>query len=413
MEDKNLLKLAKILRTDKDVISEMFKKMSVATKKNNILKKIIEENNSKIEQKLKELGLKRNSLAQDVYDSLIEKIKEDDKRLFNFLKCPILSIYKGCRSLFDFIETIISSNKIGFFIKKEKLKEFLYLSPPPNIMKALNYKNVDELLKEKDILEIYAALRFVEDKEWLNNIFFKQYKQLKLEDFEEREIELRIMTNQWLNLADKFLEKKYHNVSHLKEVGVIFILPQYSEADGETMRLFSLIIHYFFEIQFYSKLFKKFNKDEKFSQKFISALRGDIIDKRFEEDNFVYWLIVQRYLAKEDEYDWRLFVPHINPEAIHWTKAETLIAAIKELNLDFWQDLSFVGNFFKSKTGDDILISFNLVDNVMSLVKQKEMIKYLYHHQEALWNKIFSEFVGKEMMEKLIVENFDKGYIKI
>ncbi|KKU22167.1 MAG: hypothetical protein UX33_C0015G0001, partial [Candidatus Azambacteria bacterium GW2011_GWC1_46_13] len=81
--------------------------------------------------------------------------------------------------------------------------------------------------------------------------------------------------------------------------------------------------------------------------------------------------------------------------------------------LEFWEELDFVGDFFKTEGGDDILISFNLIDTTMSLVKQRELIKYLYHHQEALWNKIFGDFVGEQEMERLIVENFEKGYISL
>jgi len=83
-----------------------------------------------------------------------------------------------------------------------------------------------------------------------------------------------------------------------------------------------------------------------------------------------------------------------------------------ETGLDFWRDLDFAGDFFKTEAGVDNLVSLNLIDTVMSLVMDKEMIKYLYHHQEALWNKIFTEYVGgQDEMEKLIIKNFSNGYI--
>jgi len=48
---------------------------------------------------------------------------------------------------------------------------------------------------------------------------------------------------------------------------------------------------------------------------------------------------------------------------------------------------------------------------IMSLVK-KGQIKYLYHQQEALWNKIFSEYQGRERMNELIKENIISGFIE-
>jgi len=54
-----------------------------------------------------------------------------------------------------------------------------------------------------------------------------------------------------------------------------------------------------------------------------------------------------------------------------------------------------------------------LVDSVMALVKEKEMIKYLYHHQEALWNKIFTGYLGEEELRNQIKNNLLKGYIEL
>src|SRR3989338_4741479 len=274
----------------------------------------------------------------------------------------------------------------------------------------------------------------MEDRDWLNNVFFKQYESLTRGDFERRKIKLVVLNDKWKNAswrsifpkrseggtaaADAFLKKKYHNISHLKEMGVIFVIPLAFKTNGQTLRTFSLILHYFHEIDFYSKLFQKYAKEENFAFKLISSLRGDVLDKRFSaEDLGKKWLIVQRYLAKEDEYDWRLFEPHINPEAIHWTKAENDIARLGEKfnlqELNFWHDLDFVGDYFPDASGVEVLVSFNLIDTVMSLVQERDMVKYLYHHQEALWNKIFMEYMGKEKTEELIIKNFDQGFIKI
>jgi len=53
------------------------------------------------------------------------------------------------------------------------------------------------------------------------------------------------------------------------------------------------------------------------------------------------------------------------------------------------------------------------VDSVMSLVREKELIKYLYHHQEALWNKIFMEYFSNEQLEKFSKEYLLQGYFEI
>ena len=90
----------------------------------------------------------------------------------------------------------------------------------------------------------------------MHEFFEKAYGNLTADDFEEREVMLKILEPQWLDVAEKFLEKKYHNVSHLKEFGVIFVIPLKIDMPGETLRLFTLILHYLNEVPFYSKLFQ-------------------------------------------------------------------------------------------------------------------------------------------------------------
>jgi hypothetical protein len=126
---------------------------------------------------------------------------------------------------------------------------------------------------------------------------------------------------------------------------------------------------------------------------------------------------VQRYLAKDDEWEKRLFMPHVNPEAIHWRKAEETIARLDKedlsLALEMWIGLDWVGGYFRDGGKDEVL-SFDLIDTVMSLVKEKDMLKYLYHQQEALWNRIFEGYMGDgDKLENLIKENLLRGYIRL
>jgi hypothetical protein len=413
-------KIAKILRTDKDTIKNLEEKLGAFAGKNNVMDKMVEENKAQIRKRLDFLGLGRDITAKEVYDALVSKIEADDTQLFKALGSPSAVSSSDWQKVLE-IALNISGKPKGFFLKKEKAGEFLKNQPPQNILKILNYTSVDEMLQKEDVFEIYSALRFVEGGEWLNRIFFKQYENLTPEDFEEREIKVLALPERWAKIAQKFIEHKYHNISHLKELGLIYVIPLTLEISGETLRNFGLILHYFSEIEFYSALFKKFGEvnNGDFAKNLISLLRGDVIDERLPKSNKSQWLIIQRYLAKDDENDWRLFEPHINPEALYWERAEKALVKIGEnlnhfsADLAFWQDLNWVGDYFKTESGVDVLVSFNFVDTAMSLVKEKELIKYLYHHQEALWNKIFTEYFGEERMEEAMKENIIKGWFEI
>ncbi|MGC9046698.1 MAG: hypothetical protein ACP5IC_01085 [Minisyncoccia bacterium] len=409
---QSLDKIAKILRADKDFILKIDKRLSAVTGKVGILDKIIEENQQIIQNHLKELDLENVAAAKDVYDALISKIESDDYKIFNFLGSPSTAKREDCIKVVSYL-TKITDGKTGFFLKKEKAIEFLKQIPPQKILNYLHYNSVDEMLAKEDLLEIYAALRFIEGSDWLNNVFFKQYEKLTPDDFESRELTVKVLSEKWNNAAQTFIQKKWHNISHLKELGVVFIIPATIGISGELLRMVSLILHYINEIDFYSSIFKNIAESKTlFSFNVISLLRGDVYEEMFPDGQRSFWLVVQRYLAKDDENDWRLFYPHINPEALHWLKAtENLVSLDNELS--FWKDLDWVGDYFKDEIGDDILVSFNLIDTVMSLVKEKELIKYLYHHQEALWNKIFMEYFSREELENFSKEYLLQGYFEI
>lgn len=411
-------KIAKILRTDKDYVKRAAAELAKASGHNDVLTKLVGMNQRTIDDRLMGMNVSPRK-ADNIFRALSRKIKEHDTRLWEMLRHPTCDTDKGCHTLTDFAQEIAHVGK-GFFLKEDRARNMLENEPPQKILSFFKLSSVDELLKVYDLFEVFSALRFIEDKEWLNTVFFRQLEGVTPDDFEEREIKMHVLHNDWLKAAESFLKKKYHNVSHLKELGVIFVIPLKIDTPGETMRLFTLLLHYLHEVSFYSKLFRKYATQNRqdYSKKLVSALRGDVLDTRFsEQDRGKKWMIVQQYLAKNDEHDWRLFEPHVNPEAIHWSKAENDIARFgqrfPEIGLNFWSNLDFIGDYYPDASGVEVLVSFNLIDTVMALVQNKELVKYLYHHQEALWNKLFSEYMGQEKMEELIIENFDKGYIDL
>lgn len=416
-------KIAKILRVDRHIIENLENQLNKVTGKVGVLQTIVEENDRLLDQRLNTLGLNRDSSSEEVYDALISKIEADDLAVFRALGIESLSHFEAAKKVAEFVKKLHVPRR-GYFLKYAKAKQLLIAEPPKKVLAALGYKYVEEMLQKEDLLEVYSALRFLEEGEWLNNVFFKQYETLHPNDFEEREIQIKALDQKWAKAAEKFVAKKYHNVSHLKELGVIFVIPVFLGISGETLRLISLLLHYLNEVEYYSEIFRDLNiYDEYFASRVISLLRGDVIGDRLPElpieARRPRFLVVQRYLAKEDDNDWRLFEPHINPEALHWERAEAEIQLINSRlpgfsdSLDYWSGLGAAGDFFKTASGVEVLVSFNLVDTVMALVKRRELIKYLYHHQEAMWNKIFAAYFGWDKIREMSKKYVFKGWFEI
>ena len=407
---------------DDSVIKELDSKMGKIYGKSGVIEKIENDLDWRIESTIKRFGIDpANATSTSIRDVLLGHLRRSERVLSVFLGGDGDGEFSNFDELIRRGHDLMKPKKL-WVLKKEKFREILEENPPPNIMQKFGYKDGKELFRKEKLEEIASSLRFMEKSEWMHEAFDKGYSDLTPDDFEEREVEVVVLSGKWLEAALPFVEKKRHNLSHLKELGIIFIIPIKIDKRGELLRVFALYLHYLYEVQFYSDLFKMLReRNDNFSNGVISLLRGDVLDSCPEpkSDASYNWLIVQRYLAKDNEFDKRLFIPHVNPEGVHWRKAEEALTKLdqKDLSLTFglWFDLDWVGGYFKNnKRNEEKLVSFDLIDTIMGLVKEDEDLEYLYHQQEALWNHLFTSYAGDgDKFEKLVMENLLRGYITL
>ena len=413
---KSTKKLAKLLRSSEEIIQEVDDKMSQITGKGGVVDEIVEENDKKVQEVLQGLGIAGSPSAEEVFSSLQEKLKKDDESLFNHFHRPDFSTSSGCSSLINATKEL-TGNRVGFFIKTDKAKDLLRQNPPKNIMAYLGYGNdVDKMLEKEDIFELFSALRFVEESRWLNEVFFKAYYDLKADDFEERKVKVLVLPERWAGIGEKFLGKKLHPMSHLKEMGVIFVIPVTHDFPVKSLYLFFMTLHYTYEVYWHSSLFKKYSQESNFTEKMIDALQVKVGMEDLPKDRKMSWRIIPSYLAKKNTEDPRLKEPHINPEAWHYFHVAKAISSFSRrfpgLGLDFWDDLGVVGGLFPDEKNQETLVSFDLFDNGISVLKNANFeLKYLYHQQEALWNKFFRKYMGKEEMNEIMMDNLHKGAV--
>lgn len=404
--------LSKILNTDDSILRSLDARMSKAFGRSGVLDTVLEKNRAMMDKTISELNAGPGS-ASHVRGMLRQTIVKQEKVLLEHLnKIPDRNEFGRMAGV---AEKAVKTNH-GFFLKKPLIADILRERQPQNLMKYLGYSKIEELLAKEDLTECFSALRFVETNEWMHETFEKVYSRFTADDFEERKIELRVLGDKWQEVSKKFIAKKHHNVSHLKEFGVIFLNPITENIPGKLLRDFALLFHYFHEVQFYSKLFQKYFGKPDFAEHFKSLLRGDVQEKNEVQEG--EWLIVQRYLWKENPADPRLKLPRVNPESLHWARGERDLAAYVEntecCDLGLWGGLDWVGGLFPGENGEE-LVSFDLEDNAMSLVSFMEGRQefFTYHQREAMWTKIFSEYVGgEEEMEKILVENFENGSVQ-
>lgn len=402
--------LSELLDAKEPMFSMALKQLEKASGQNSMDIKLGTEILDKAHKAMDELGLDhKDTTGKELFQTLVVKIKQHDEHL-----AEQLGIKPG-ESPTEMIPKIreiamkSDMNKTAWVLKKSVAKEFLRKTPPKNIMKRLGYRSIDSMLKNENLSEIYGALRFAEDGEWLNK-FNGHYDSVTPSDFEEREIEFVIMPHdRWADICEKFIQKKKHNITHLKELGVILMLPiKLDKLPGMPIWVGALLFHYINEIRLYSAFFKLEQVQPDFGKIFVDTLIADPDMGPIMVGQNVHWRVIQRYFGKiKDEYHPEVFEPHVQPEDLHWRKAEEALYGI-DPELEFWKDLDYVGLVFEGKP-----VTFNMMDVAASYTNNTSYEKReFYHFREALWNEIFIRYMGEGILEEQILNQLDNDMIK-
>lgn len=359
--------------------------------------------------KIKELGLDpKDTTGKELHAALVAKIKKNDdnlaKQIGGSSTDSPATLIPLMKQAFDEAQV----NKKCWVIKKSVAKEFLRKTPPENIMKRLGYKSIDSMLKNENLAEVYGALRFAESADWLNK-FNEHYTNLTPSDFEQRDIEVVIMpAERWSDIAEPFVHKKRHNITHLKELGVIMMLPiKLDTMPGVTITVMSLLFHYLNEIRLYSAFFKLQQVKPNFAEIFINTLIADPASGAVMAGQNIHWRVIQRYFGKlESEYHPEIFEPHVQPEDLHWRKAYEMLYKI-DPELEWWRDLDYVGVLHSGRP-----VTFNLMDVAVDYSNNAPYAeRAVYHFREALWNELFERYMGEKVLEQQILKQLDNDMI--
>lgn len=359
----------------------------------------------------KRLGLTPDATGPELYAALIKQVAGHDDHLARAIGGTDPS------DLTEMIPLIVAAAeaaplpKDGWFLKEDKARDMLRRTPPMAVMERLGYHLVSRLLESEDIYELFLALRFAEDPEWLNG-FDRQYLDLTPDDFESRKIKVvRFDATKWGDIAEHFIQKKRHNITHSKEMGAIAIMPmKETHMTGITLKVMPLLFHYFNEIRLYSSFFKLMQNKKNFGAVIADTLIADPAHVKITDSTHIHWRVIQRYFGKlTTEVHPEIFEPHVQPEDLHWRRAEEVLYDI-DPELTFWKDMDYVA-VLKGPAND--AVTFNLMD--VSLAYSNAVPyedRYLYHFRESLWNEVFARYFGEKVLEEQLLEKLDNAIIK-
>lgn len=402
--------LRDLLDAEEPIFSESIRQLEQVSGRHGADVKLIGDITAMAHENLRQMGLNpATSTGEEIYYGLLAKLEQDIQRLTRIIGA---SDPEDVQHLVPFM--IEAANKVKFnrkvfVLKREKAKELLRQMPPKQLMAKLGYESADQMFENEDFDEIYTALRFSEGPEWLNE-YNELFKQITPADYEERDLRIVQMNHdKYVDLAAHFVQKKLHNVTHTKEMGIIVVVPMHQrKMRGLVLKTLPLLLHYMNEVKLYSTFFKIKSKQPHFGETVVNTLIADpgagsqLVGKQ------IHWRVIQRYLGrhKEDAVDMVAFEPHVQPEDLHWRRAEDLLYQI-DPELEFWKDRDYVALNY-----DGFPVAFNLFD-VSFAYSNKEPYagRYAYHFRESLWNEIFVRYMGFKNLANQVLEQLDNEMI--
>lgn len=402
--------LSTLLDAEEPIFSEALRQLEYASGRTGADVKLIGDISAMAHESMRAMGLNSSTATgPEIYQALLARVEMDMKRLTHIIGA---SDPEDVRHLVPFM--IDAANKVKFnrkvfVIKRDVAKNLLRQMPPKTLMQKLGYTDIEKMFEGEDFDEIYTALRFSEGPEWLNE-YNELFKTVTPEDYEERDLRILEMNHdKYVDLAAHFVQKKLHNVTHTKEMGIIVVVPMHArKMRGLVLKTLPLLLHYMNEVKLYSTFFKLKSKKPHFGATVVETLIADPGTKSQMVGKQIHWRVIQRYLGrhKEDSVEKVAFEPHVQPEDLHWRRAEDLLYLI-DPELEFWKDRDFVGLNF-----DGYPVAFNLFDVSFAYSNQEPYEgRYAYHFRESLWNEIFVRYMGFKNLETQILEQLDNDMI--
>jgi uncharacterized protein (TIGR00730 family) len=351
-----------------------------------------------------------NTTGKELYHALLARVEQDNRKLAHTIGAKDPDDVAHMVPYMVAAAESVKFNRRVFVLKHSKAQELLRKMPPKNLMTKLGYSDVDAMFAGEDFDEMYTALRFSEGPEWLNE-YDELFKHVSADDYEHRNIRIVVMDHEkYADLAEHFVQKKLHNVTHTKELGVIVVVPMKQERmKGLPLKTLPLLLHYMNELKLYSTFFEIKSKTvKKFGEVVMETLIADTGTGAQMAGKHVHWRVIQRYLGRHrEEATPEAFEPHVHPEDLHWRRAEDLLYQI-DPDLKFWKNRDYVGLMF-----DDFPVAFNLFDVSFAYSNGEPYEnRYAYHFRESLWNELFARYMGMGNLEQQILQQLDNDMIK-
>lgn len=181
--------LRELLAAEEPLFTQSMRELEFLSGKKNHDNKLAAEIMEKTRSTIHSLGLDPSDTTdRELYHALEHKIAAQNEDLAASLEISHSNSSDEMHKKYIALVKDTKISKRSWVLKKSVAKDLLREMPPRKIMKHLGYRSLESMLKNENFNELYVALRFGEDDEWLrayNELFAKK---VTPSDFEYRNI---------------------------------------------------------------------------------------------------------------------------------------------------------------------------------------------------------------------------------
>ena len=368
--------LTELMDKPEVLVESAIKKLEYLTGWQSTDVRLLAEIDNQVRTKTAQLGLDPNdTTGPELYHALLVKLAADTEKLkFNHdeVIAKLAKIYKPYKV---------------YTLKHSVVKNLLRQSPPRKLMKQLNYRSVDSMLKRENVCELIAGTGYLESPNWVKN-FWKRIGRLSSSDFEPHKIEfVKMPAKRWSMFSCS-------EITNDPLLGAIYIWP------GGTSP-FSLSVHFYQNVnklRTACALIKLRQVENDFGKKLVAVLQGKAQAPLEIAHLPIDWqTIFQHYGKRSKNQHTEFFGPHLLHEDLSLVKSLSKVSPV----FGWWQDLEHVAK--RTKNG---LVSLNLTDVLDNNCKPfaKRNVSNVNH---AIWHKLVNNYLEHPSVEQYIMSQIE------
>jgi hypothetical protein len=357
--------------------------------------KLLSRMNNQARSKIESLGLDaEDTLGSELYHALKIRFERDEKLLLQSLGLSekTMSPEKFAQQVVSFVNHLDMPKNV-WALKKSTAKNLLKKQPPKRLMKQLNYRSIDSLLKRENISAIFGAVEATESGRWQKE-FWRSFSELNASDFENREVEIVVTKEERWKTVNQNL-----SISTVLALGAVIVWPNTSINRLGAIGLSVLLAHQINNVRITGTYIKLHQIDLNFGN-ILAQICKEGLDIPLKVSYLpIQWKTILHHYGKSSQTDFQeAFEPHIsqNDVALHEE-----LAALAKINPVFrwWAGHEHVAANLKGEH-----ISLNIMDILTSFIANLPYEKRsISHFRQSLWHKLIDSYLEHEPVKKFVM----------